>query len=67
MPQELPEIAPAGQLPHSTEVVLDEDLADSTKPGDRVCIIGVYKAVSSKVSGPVSGVCKVCAKGKGVD
>eukprot|EP00983_Pelagomonas_calceolata_P068130 1149775-Pelagomonas_calceolata.AAC.4 len=61
--QELPEIAPPGQLPHSADVILDEDLADSTKPGDRVCIIGVYKAVSSKVSGQVSGVCKVRAVG----
>ncbi|KAF5830011.1 MCM2/3/5 family-domain-containing protein [Dunaliella salina] len=64
--QELPEIAPPGQLPHSADVILDEDLADSTKPGDRVCIIGVYKAVSSKVSGPVSGVCKAVVVGVSV-
>jgi len=64
--QELPEIAPPGQLPHSADVILDEDLADSTKPGDRVCIIGVYKAVSSKVSGQVSGVCKAVVVGVSV-
>ncbi|KIH55227.1 MCM2/3/5 family protein [Ancylostoma duodenale] len=53
--QELPECAPAGQLPRSIDVIADNDLADLVNPGDRVRIIGLYRVLPNKQNGYSNG------------
>ncbi|EDQ85343.1 uncharacterized protein MONBRDRAFT_38861 [Monosiga brevicollis MX1] len=54
--QEMPERAPTGQLPRSVEIILDNDLTDACKPGDRVQIMGLYRAMPNKAGGSTTGV-----------
>lgn len=56
--QEMPECAPPGQLPRSINVVLQNDLVDKLKPGDRVEVTGVYRAVPNMIGGMTRGTFK---------
>jgi len=48
--QEPPERTPIGQLPRSIEVILEDDLVDKVKPGDRIQVNGVFKCATYKGS-----------------
>jgi len=43
--QEAPGSVPAGRIPRSRDVILIDDLCDSVRPGEEICITGIYKNI----------------------
>ncbi|CAL9064728.1 unnamed protein product [Musa banksii] len=55
--QETPDEIPEGGTPHTVSILMHDKLVDSGKPGDRVEITGIYRAMSVRV-GPTQRMVK---------
>ena len=53
--QEMPESAPLGQLPRSIEAMVEGDLVDKVKPGDRIHMTGIFRALAPMSAANTSG------------
>lgn len=48
--QETPEAVPEGETPQTVHMCAYEDLVDYVKPGDRVEVVGIYRAIGMRVN-----------------
>jgi DNA replication licensing factor MCM4 len=48
--QETPESVPEGETPQTLQMCAYEDLVDYVKPGDRVEVVGIYRAIGQRVN-----------------
>ncbi|KAK5264703.1 MCM DNA helicase complex subunit [Exophiala xenobiotica] len=54
--QEMPERAPAGQLPRGVDVIMDDDMVDRVKPGDRIQLVGLFRSLGNRNAGSGSSI-----------
>lgn len=48
--QETPDSVPEGETPQTLQLCAYEDHVDSVKPGDRVDVVGIYRAIGVRVN-----------------
>jgi DNA replication licensing factor MCM4 len=48
--QEAPDDIPEGETPHTVSMFTRQDLVDCTKPGDRVTVVGIYRAQPVRIN-----------------
>jgi len=51
-------LSPSGSALHWLQIMLEDDLVDSCKPGGRISAVGIYKAIPPRASGQIAGVFK---------
>ena len=50
----------------AVQIMLEDDLVDTCKPGGRISVVGVYKAIPPRASGQVGGLFKAVVVGNSV-
>ena len=65
--QEMPERAPPGQLPRSIDVVMDDDMVDRCKPGDRIQLVGMYRSLGNRVGQSTSSTFRTLMIGNNIN
>lgn len=48
--QENPNAIPEGETPHAVTMLCFDEMVDTSKPGDRVTVTGIYKAIPMRVN-----------------
>lgn len=51
-------LSPSDNAVHWLQIMLEDDLVDSCKPGGRISAVGIYKAIPPRASGQIAGVFK---------
>lgn len=49
------------------DIILENDLVDSVKPGDRVAVVGIFRPLAGAANGAVSGVYRSVVVGISVE
>jgi DNA replication licensing factor MCM4 len=48
--QETPDVVPDGQTPHTVSLCVYDELVDLVKPGDRITVTGIFRAIPVRVN-----------------